>query len=289
VTALLWAVPSQAKADTCVALDTGRDGLSHDEQQAARVLFEEALAQAGHSVTGADCSETWTLYHVKMGDSVTVVAKGPYGTQKRRVSAIEELPAVYDQMAKSLTQGSPATNDSEAMSRDTVTASQTKPQRVKADHMWYVKLGFVGGSADRVHTGPLFGFGTRWELDRFALDVSFLTFALLDQGSGEDSGVSGEFIGLSGHYFFNPSANHTPYVGLGVGYGGQSLPAGFDGSGLHGKVAAGYELFRASSIRAFAQLDLTLPFYLTHDETESRDEDHYVPTLGLSVGAGWGS
>jgi hypothetical protein len=73
VTALCCALTAHARADTCVAIDTSRDGLSEPDRNAARALFEESLADEGVKVTTVDCTETRRVYHVRLGESVTVV------------------------------------------------------------------------------------------------------------------------------------------------------------------------------------------------------------------------
>jgi hypothetical protein len=51
-----------------------------------------------------------------------------------------------------------------------VTESQNQPQRVRADAIWYAKLGYGATTADGFDSGPEFGFGRRWELDRVGID-----------------------------------------------------------------------------------------------------------------------
>lgn len=278
---LALALSRPAFAETCVAIDEERDTLSEEERQAARSLFEGALREAGEAVSRTRCTAHWSLYHVRLGQSVTAFATSPSGVRHRRVERIEDLPAAYSQLAKALRYGFSDDNDSGAMTRKNVTGPQVAPARVEADALWYLKIGYAGGLAQELDTGPAFGFGRRWELDRFALDVSFLEFSAIDSDN-----FMAEYVGISALHFLAPQANHSGYLGLGLGLGSQTFAQGsIEGNGfLHGKVVAGYELFRASTLRLFTQVDVKLPFYAAGGETES---DRYVPVFGLSLGAGW--
>jgi hypothetical protein len=100
-------------------------------------------------------------------------------------------------------------------------------------------------------------------------------------------------IRLMGLYFLNPLANHSTYLGAGISYGiaGMRNSGGsYDGNGLQGELSVGYELLRASTIRVFAQLEGTLPFYKMRndDSTGAPDDSKYSPTVVFSLGVGWG-
>jgi len=190
------------------------------------------------------------------------------------------------------------TNDSSAIDRKNVTSSQEKQPRVRADAIWYAKLGYGATSADDLHAGPQFGFGRRWELDRFGIDLGFLNF-LLYQDSSEFQGLSAGWVEIGFDYFFDPSANHTFYLGAGLSLGSHAIPGGtrgeFTGGGLQVKGTLGYEMFRASTIRMLIQLESTAPLFRLSrtyfDETTSvqSTEHTYAPNLLLSLGLGWGS
>lgn len=285
------ALSSQAWADTCVEVDVTRDGLDEAERKAVITLFEDALSENGESVGTAPCSDPWKLHHVRLGESITVVVRGPSGTQKRRVKSIEDLPPMYSQMVRSLLTGGSQANDGSAIDRTNVTETQAARQtRVRADKVWYLNLGYGVGAGDEVRFGPRFGLGHRWELDRFALDLSFLSFQLLesDDDLDVDNGISLELVGLSARYFFAYQANHTPFVALGLGWGTQSLPGGESDSGMNGKASLGYDFFRASTLRMSIQVDAMLPFYKVAESFEADGQEHFVPTFGLTLGGGWG-
>lgn len=286
-----------ASAGACVSIDAERDGLSVDERRSTRTLFEEALGEAGVSVGRDGCSETWTLYHVRLGKSITVVVQSPRGTRRERVKKVEDLPATYHQLARSIVSGKENTNDSAAVDRRHVSDSQSERKRVSADAVWYAKLGYGSTPAAGFHAGPAFGFGRRWELDSVGINLGFLNF-ILYQDSEEFSGSSAGWIDLGADYFFDPYANGSAYVGAGLSLGHHSLSdegGDYDNAGLQGKATFGYEMFRASTIRLSLHFDATLPMYrLTRTTvdplTGAEDEDHvYSPTFQLSLGIGWGS
>jgi hypothetical protein len=218
--------------------------------------------------------------------------------RKDRLNKIEDLPGAYSQMVRSLISGAAATNDSSAVDRKNVTSNQDQQNRVRADAIWYAKLGYGATTADDVHAGPQFGFGRRWELDRFGIDLGFLNF-LMYQSSSEFQGVSAGWVEIGFDYFFDPSANHTFYVGAGLSLGSHTIPGGsrgdFTGGGLQGKATLGYEMFRASTIRMLIQLESTAPFfqlsrsYFDEATATQRTEHTYAPNLLLSLGLGWGN
>ena len=294
-------VPRVALATSCVSIDEQRDGLSDEERQSTRTLFEEALGEAGVTVGREGCTETWTLYHVRLGKSITVVVQSPRGTRRERVKKIEDLPATYHQLAHAIVSGTENTNDGANVDRRNVTESQSERKRVNADAVWYAKLGYGATPAAGFHAGPAFGFGRRWELDSVGINLGFLNF-ILYQDSDEFSGASAGWIELGADYFFDPYANSTAYVGAGLSLGNHSLPTDrgdYENAGLQGKATLGYEMFRASTIRLSLQLDATLPMFRLTRTTTVADagtgasieiEDHvYSPTFQLSLGLGWGA
>jgi hypothetical protein len=287
--------PARASASACVRIDTERDGLGEDDRQSARTLFEEALAEAGVGVAREGCDEVWTVYHVPLGRSITVVVQGPSGTRRERVESIEDLPATYHQLARASVSGGENTNDS--ADRRNVTATQSERRRVVADAIWYAKLGYGSTPAAGFHGGPAFGFGRRWELDRIGINLSFLNFILYQSGD-EFDGTSVGWLELGADYFFDPYGSSSAYVGAGLSLGNHSIPdpgGNYENAGLQGKATIGYELFRASTIRLLAHGDATFPMYrlsrTTYDPLQARElEQHvYAPTFQLCLGLGWGT
>jgi hypothetical protein len=292
--------PSIAHAATCVVLDETKDGLSPEDQKAARTLFEEALSEAQVSVAQEGCTETWTLYHVRLGESVTVVVQSPTGTRRERVKNVEDLPGTYSQLTRSLLSGTENSSSGANLDRRNVTASQSERRRVKADAIWYGKLGYGMSPAVGFNAGPAFGFGRRWELDHVGINLGFLNFIMYQNPDGFD-GTSAGWIELGADYFFDAYANSTLYVGGGLSLGSHSLHdddvegGDYGGTGLQGKASLGYEMFRASTIRLLVQVDATLPMFrlsreVYDDVTQTLSRDRvYAPTLTLCLGLGWGS
>jgi hypothetical protein len=241
---------------------------------------------------GSDCTQSYVLYNVKLGKSLSVTIRGPLGERRARASKIDELSGIYSQMVRSLLSGKPMSTDSNAMDRSNVTSVQMAPKRVQADSLWYVKLGYGGTIGNEFHGGPLFGVGYRYELDKLGIDVSFANFKVsLDKKnqatSDGDGGVSGSWVKLMAVYFFKPKANSTLYVEGGLSWGGAAVSEdgrNYSNNGLQGELGVGYELLRASTIRLFCGLEATLPFYMVYSEGKSV----YAPSLGLTLGVGWG-
>jgi len=290
------AVPRAAHATSCVSIDEQRDGLSVEERQSTRTLFEEALGEAGVTVGREDCAETWTLYHVRLGKSITVVVQSPRGTRRERVKKVEELPATYHQLVRAILSGTENTNDGAHVDRRNVTESQSNRPRVSADAVWYAKLGYGVTPAAGFLGGPAFGFGRHWELDSVGINLGFLNF-ILYQDSEEFEGTSAGWIELGADYFFDPYANGTAYVGAGLSLGNHSLPTStgdYENAGLQGKATLGYEMFRASTIRLGLHFDATLPMFRLkrtrfNPATNAEEDDHvYAPTFQLSLELGWG-
>jgi hypothetical protein len=298
-----------AHASVCARIDTSRDNLSEQERQAARMLLTQALEHNGQQVLTSGCAQEYSVFHVKLGSSVSVTLVGPQGYRQATSHGVEDLPNWYDQMVRSLLSGVPMTAANSSVTRDNVAQSQMAPNRVEADSIWYARLGYGATFGGDTRGGPALGFGYRYELDSIAIDFSFLDFMVASSSSNSSAsvGVTATWIRLQGLYFLNPLANGSTYLGLGLGWGAAaaakatastgstaSTESAYSGSGLEGQITAGYEFLRASSIRMFAQADLTLPFYTAKSEVYSSatstysSDSIYLPTVTLSLGIGWG-
>lgn len=295
VAGALLAAPALAHAAICVVVDGARDGLAPEERSAAQTLLEDTLRHNQLAVAREGCTETWTLYHVRLGSNVTVVVRSPLGERRETVHKIEDLPATYDQMVRAMLRGAAATNDSEAVTRKNVTESQTRTRRVAADAIWYGRLGYGATAAGGFYGGTAFGLGRRWELDRIGIDVSVLNLTVYQDNDGYQ-GLGGSWIKLGVDYFLDAQANHTPYFGAGLSWGSNTVTRDgndYTGAGLQGELKAGYEMFRASTLRVFFEADASLPMYRTSrlaldaDGPDDR-EYRYAPLLTLSLGVGWG-
>ena len=289
---------SSANAKSCVAIDEARDNLTVEDRKAAQTLFEEALRDNKLALGGNDCTDRWTVYHIRLGSSLTVIVRSDAGERKEKVSGLSELGGIYSQMVRSIQMGIANTAEGSAVTRDNVAESQTTVNRLPADAIWYVRAGFGATSGGGGHVGPAFGFGRRWELDHVAIDFSFLNTTLYQSESGI-SGVGMTWGRIGGYYFLDANANSSAYFGGGLGLGTQSVPNGsgsvnhYSGTGLNIDLTAGYEFFRASTIRLFTEANVSLPTYqlsgYDYSPTTGSTQSHiYAPQATLSLGIGWG-
>jgi hypothetical protein len=302
-----------ASAQTCIRIDEQHDTLQPDERTAARLMVGKQFALAGHKVADENCAATYLISHIRLGTTISVTLTGPAGTREATALGLDDLPAVYSQMVKSLTTGQPM--GLAVVDRSNVSATQDlPPRRVRAEGYWYARVGFGSLFSDTTQNGASFGFGYRAGFDRLALDVSFLNAQLSnDAGYYGSSGSVWSLIKLQGLMFTHPNANRSAYFGGGLSYSRAAVRAGSEGgyprtgygSGLQGDLTAGYEITRARSTRVFVQTDIGLPFYhvqvetLTYPETTSPSggrvylpptvsiSRQYTPSIAVSLGFGW--
>jgi hypothetical protein len=302
-TCFLLAAAASASADVCVTIDAAHDTLSAQDQTAALLLVSRQFEQEGERVVAPGCPASYLLSHIRLGNVIVVSLSGPGGQREAQALGMDDLPALYSQMVRSVLTGRPMTGLN-VVDRTNVTAAQATGRRVYSDSLWYGRLGYGSIFGDQVYATPSFGFGFRGELDSLGIDVSFLNFQMGgwdDYGSG--SAAASSILKLSGLYFLKPRANHTPYLGAGLSYGNRSFSSGWsstpgpyrsswDGDGLQGELSVGYELARATSLRMFVQADTVLPFYHVSSETYSRfgmvtsTDRRYAPSLVVSIGVG---
>jgi hypothetical protein len=300
-----------AIAQTCVRVDESHDTLAPDERTAALLLVRKQFELAGHPVAESGCQTTYTLSHVRLGRTIVVTLSGALGSREGQALGLDDLPAVYSQLVRSLTTGQPM-GSLGVLDRTNVSASQDlPPRRVQSESSWYARVGHASLFGPETHHMASFGFGYRAEFDRFGLDMSFLNFQLDDSSGFYGAGGSAvTLIKLEGLYFSNPTGNRSAYFGGGVGYGrtdtrtasGAGGSAMGRGSGLQGELSVGYEIARVTSARLFVQGDVTLPFYNVVSETFTypsgpytgpylpptiSTERHYAPSLTVSIGVGW--
>lgn len=294
-----------AAADVCVEVDTQRDNLSEADRNATRTMLEQTLINNGERVvaSGPGCSATWKVYHVKLGSSVNINMNNPTDSRTMSVRAIEDIPGAYGQMVRSLLSGKRMSAENDTVDRTNVTATQTSNNRVAADSLFYLRLGYGGVASSELTAGPAFGLGWRKELDRIAIDLSALNFVLTKKDDSYKD-VSGSLVKLAVLYYFDPLANNSFYAGGGLGYGLSSITnadrRSYSGSGIQGELTAGYEMFRATNIRLLIQLDASLPLYSTTSpetfvfnpttgmSTPVAKDSIYTPSFSLSLGLGFG-
>jgi len=289
-------VAQSAWAQVCVRIDESKDTLSAQDRRAARITLEHALKKQGENVVSEGCPAAYTVYHVRLGNTVNVYLSGPKGEIDARAAKLDDLPIVYEQMVRSLYTGKPITGDSDTVERGSATLDQMAPRRVEADNVKYVRLGYgfiLGGDDLR---GPALGVGWRHELDRFGVEISFLNLIIshdleTEDPQRSDAGITASWIQLMLHWFLSPVSNHSAYLGGGISWGATGAiedGRAFGGTGIQGQLALGYEMFRASTIRLFPQCDITLPFYMSEVEDGTEDDKLYSPSVAFSLGVGWG-
>ncbi|HEY1557847.1 MAG TPA: hypothetical protein VGF94_23605 [Kofleriaceae bacterium] len=293
-----------ASADVCVVLDESRDTLSPDDRRGALISFGQAMAKAGIQVSNQNCTETYTFYNVKLGDSITVYAIGPNNTTRQaRASKLDELPLVYEQMTSSFATGTQMGTGGGNVDRTNATNDQMAPRRVSADGLKYARIGYGAVTGKDTTGGTAFGFGYRYELDQLAIDLSFLNLVWAEQNVMDPStgfvtskgGLNGEWIRIAAVRYADTLADKSFYYGAGLGYGttgiyDSSNDANYEGSGLQVTALAGYEMLRSSTIRLFVEAHVTLPLYTASYEFGATGDstNRWAPVAALTVGAGLG-
>jgi hypothetical protein len=162
-----------------------------------------------------------------------------------------------------------------------------------------LKLGYGSVTGGDLVSGPGLGLGWRFELDKFALEVSLLDLIIATDKVGNSTqsvGVTGSFVELAGMFFTNPVADYTGYFGGGFSWGishVQESGTSYTGSGLQANAMAGIEMFRSSTMRLFVQADAQLPLYNSTVDfcsfmVNCPKDTRYTPAFWASVGIGWG-
>src|SRR5258708_32027456 len=96
-----------AHADICVKVDDARDTLSPSDRTAALLLLAREFELAGEQVAEPGCPGQYVVSHVKLGDTISVTLTGPNGRRDAVAVGLDDLPAVYNQMVRSLLTGLP--------------------------------------------------------------------------------------------------------------------------------------------------------------------------------------
>jgi hypothetical protein len=300
VTFAFVAAPAFASAtDVCIAVDETHDTLAQADRTAALRLLTRQFELMGQHVIES-CDTPFVVSHISLGRTIVVTLEGRGQRREGTALGMEDLPALYNQMVRSIVTGRPMAGFN-VIDRTNVTAAQASVERVATDSFWYARLGYGGIFGDRTYGTPAIGVGYRVEMDSFGVDVSFLNYQIGTNGSyySSDGAFAGSLLKLQGLYFLNPTANRSPYLGAGLSWGGTAIGSGFTGSGLQGELSAGYELPRASTLRAFIQADAILPFYhVTANRYSAPDyyyrrnvtvttDQRYAPSFVVSLGLGW--
>jgi len=245
------------------------------------------------------CEDTYTAGHVRLGKSMSVMLTSSKGSRTAKAGIIDELPAIYDQLIRALDSGKEL-GDAGVTSRKNATFDQAVPNRVQADNIARLTIGYGATLGQAAAPGPTFGGGYRYELDRWAVDADV---NLIFGQKGATATRGGFQAGIRGVYFFDPTASASPYVGAGAAFLWASSEIdhwSYSGTGLAGRASVGYELLRDSTIRMTVEVDAVLPvFKLTRDTSfgemlgvptaATGPASVYSPIIGLNIGIGWGA
>jgi hypothetical protein len=298
-----------AQAGVCVTIDEAHDTFAAADRLAALLLLKRQFELAGQRVVEPGCQDAYAVSHVTFGTRIIITLSGPKGQRDATAMGMDDVPAVYSQMVRSLLRGEPMEAPG-VVDRTNVSKTQAAARnRMHSDSVWYARLGYGAQFADQAYGGPSVGFlGYRREGNRFVIDVSFLNFQYTssDQAPsypypGGSSGMTGTWLKLAILRYFSPSADRSPYIGGGLSLSTTHLDHGntyWEGNGLQGELIGGYEMGRAGSIHIFVQGDAGLPFYKLRSTTytfvnvppytyQSSVSRRYVPTLTVSLGLGW--
>jgi hypothetical protein len=297
--------PATTGVDVCVAIDEARDSLSAQDRASVVLLLDRQFELAGWRVVIDGCSRHYVLSHVRLGAHIFVTLVGNGGSREGIAWGLDDLPALYSQMVRSIVTGRPMT-DFNVVDRRNVTTAQAHANRVHTDRYAYARLGYGAVVGDRIHGTPAFGFGYRAELDALALDVSFFNIQGNAGGYGAPGASAFSLVKLQALRFLNPTANATPYVGGGLSWGATSFSggpnnvdpdsysSGWNGNGLQAELTVGYELPRATTLRVFVEGNVVLPFYRVRSARYSPSQrgapdvsSRYAPSFVASVGLGW--
>lgn len=297
VVSLVLLASASASAAVCVQVDEARDNLDPAERTAVKTMVEESLRGQNQSVSDTNCDTTYKIYSLRLGNSVTANISGPNGSKSQKASSIEELPETYDQLTRSLLNGETGSTATAGVNRHNVTKQQAVQRRIVADNLWFLRLGYGAVAGGDFASGPAFGLGYRYELDQLGIEISTLNIVAATDGSSDDGlGVSASWIRLGGLYFFNPVANHSAYLNVGLSWGTSASRSQYQGesyiysgSGIQGEIGGGYEFLRASTIRMFVEANAVLPFYTSSIDWSIVDDSIYTPTFTISLGVGYGS
>lgn len=255
---LVLGLALQGFAAVCVEIEKDKDSLTEQEQNVSRNFIEALLSEEGLEINNEKCSEKYFVYHLKLGNAVTVIMSNAKKTEKVMAPSMEELSAAYSQAIRKLLGKSGET-------RGNVTSAQARPNRIKADDLWYIGFGFAM-IPDLKVDGVAMNFGYRYELDELAVDFSFnfLIPKQTDQDSTnwdeEEDETAVLDMRIAALYYMAPESSSSFYLGGGLGYGSMTVGT-LSSTGLSGTGILGVEFLRASTIRMFVQIAGTMPFY----------------------------
>src|SRR6266545_6330599 len=96
-----------AGADVCITVDEAHDTFSPQDRRAAVLLVARQFELAGERVASEGCSTPYTVSHVRLGETIVVTLSGPNGHREGTALGLDDLPALYSQMVRSMVTGRP--------------------------------------------------------------------------------------------------------------------------------------------------------------------------------------
>lgn len=150
---------------------------------------------------------------------------------------------------------------------------EQSPDTIRCENYNYLKL---GAGALRSGIGPAIGLGRRIALEEAAIDIS------LNWADSDKTHYFATPKMLYLHYL-NPYSPSSIYLGGGLGLG-MIKTKQYKFEGLLAEAAIGYEMHRNTSVRPFAEINLshgTIPF-----KSKYRVQS-ISPAISFSVGAGF--
>ncbi len=117
-TCLLTVGVGAAEAAVCVSIDEARDTLSPQERAAALIVVSKQFEQAGEQVLPVGCPTQYSLSHVRLGDTIVVTLTGPNGSREATATGLDDLPALYNQMVRSILTRRPMTGSQRRRSHE---------------------------------------------------------------------------------------------------------------------------------------------------------------------------
>lgn len=280
VMTVFFLVSANVFAEICIEVDTTRDNLEESERTAVRALIEEALRQQGYDVVQAPCAEMYTIFSIKLGNSVTATASGLGDVQSRKADSIEELPNIYRELLEAILRGE--VTDDDAYQGNEEAVRYRDPSAIR--HSLVFARGSVGltrGEGGSV-SGLGYGFGWRYRFEERGFEISIINLMVDGDGFGQASAVR-----VGGLYYFSPNEIGSGYMNAGLSYGASQIGV-FLGEGFHGEIGFGYEFARASIFRGFFELNAVFPLYTAESQLPlSFGGEVYLTTFEVSLGFGF--
>src|SRR5947209_4174188 len=91
-----------AEVTICITVDEEHDTLSPQDRKAALLLIARQFELAGQRVAPEGCSMLYTVSHVRLGETIAVILSGPNGQREGAALGLDDLPALYSQMVRSM-------------------------------------------------------------------------------------------------------------------------------------------------------------------------------------------